>query len=374
VIIAPTSDFIQVFTQTQQKILLISLLIFIISIGIFYWIAKRISRPLAQLGQQAEYIKRLEFKEIPLIKSNILEIQLLSKAVQSMNKNINMFAKYVPKGLVKKLLQNEDGVALGGSIQKITLLFSDIANFTTISEKMPPEDLMLHISEYFDEMTQIIMHNSGTIDKYIGDAIMAIWGAPTADDDQVFHACCAAIECQEKSNSLNEKWISLNKPAFLTRIGINCGDAVVGNMGSQDRMSYTAIGDNVNLAARLEGINKIYHTKIIVSECVASQMQNHFCFRILDNVAVKGRIEGIKIYELAGYLNSDENIRIYCSQSQDAFDAYTNQNWDEAIRLYSQFNQDFDDHTARIMIERCAEFKKNPPTSNWNGLTHLTEK
>jgi adenylate cyclase len=163
---------------------------------------------------------------------------------------------------------------------------------------MSAEQLMVHLSEYLDELTRIIMHYGGTVDKYIGDAIMAFWGAPLWQEDHAILACRAALKCQKKISSLNLEWKEKELPPLNTRIGLNTGDTIVGNMGSTDRMNFSAIGDTVNLASRLEGVNKYYGTSIMVSESTYKQAKNYFIFRYTDKVKVKGKKQAIKIFEL----------------------------------------------------------------------------
>ena len=369
VILAPTEDFVGAFRETQKKILIISSIIFLLAIFVFYWLAKRISMPLTKLGEQALAIKKLNFSEIEPINSKIVEIQQLSKAVQSMNNSINMFAKYVPKDLVRMLLKKEEGIFLGGTKEKITVMFTDIADFTSIAEQTSPEKLMTNLSEYFDELTKIILKNKGIVDKYIGDAIMVLWGAPQKDKNQVIHACKTAIEIQEKLRLLNQKWAEEGKPILKTRIGINCGEAIVGNMGSQDRMNYTAIGDNVNLASRLEGLNKFYSSKIMVSEEVVKHSQDLFSFKLVDKVMVKGKKNGVLIYELLGPKN--EYLEETTVSMEKAFQLYTESKWDEALSEYSKLSED---PVSLVMMERIKNFQEKPNDQSWDGSWHWTEK
>ncbi|MEI7848621.1 MAG: adenylate/guanylate cyclase domain-containing protein, partial [Chloroflexota bacterium] len=178
--------------------------------------------------------------------------------------------KYMPYTLVKNLMVSGNIAEIGGDSKNLTILFSDIENFTPLSEKMPPRDLMLYLSEYFETATKIIIKNGGTVDKYIGDGILAFWGAPIDDKNHAIHCCNTALELQEAFKILNLKWRSEGKPEIMTRIGINTGNVVVGNIGSEDRLNYTVIGDQVNLASRMESLSKIYGTRIIVSEMLSA--------------------------------------------------------------------------------------------------------
>jgi len=208
------------------------------------------------------------------------------------------FSKFVSKEVVDVLLQNPEGIKLGGDKMILTVLFSDIRGFTTISEALTPEALVDHLNEYLQAMTDIVFKYNGTLDKYVGDEIMAFWGAPIPQEDHALLACKASVEMMEVLGQLNEKWVSQGKPRLDIGIGLNSGEMVVGNMGSHSRMDYTLMGDNVNLGARLEGTNKVYSTHIIISEFTYEHVKDRIVARELDLIRVKGKELPVKIYEL----------------------------------------------------------------------------
>ncbi|MDY6969157.1 MAG: adenylate/guanylate cyclase domain-containing protein [Spirochaetota bacterium] len=208
------------------------------------------------------------------------------------------FSKFVSKSVVDELLLDPDKLKLGGEKKILTVLFSDIRGFTSISEKMTPEALVEHLNQYLESMTNIVFKYNGTLDKYVGDEIMAFWGAPVYQEDHTLLACKAAIEMMNDLNSLNEEWKKNGKPVLDIGIGLNTGDMVVGNMGSSSRMDYTLMGDNVNLGARLEGTNKVYKTNIIISEFTYEYVKNNIIARELDVIRVKGKELPVMIYEL----------------------------------------------------------------------------
>ena len=258
--------------------------------------------------------------------------------------------------------------------------FSDIEKFSTVSEKLPAEYLILHLSEYFDEMTKEIMKHDGVIDKYIGDSVMAIWGAPNPDENQVINACNAALGCQKILEELKEKWAPLGKPPLPTRIGIHTGQAIVGNIGSQDRMNFTAIGDSVNIASRLEGANKYYGTKILVSENVEAIARGRILFRVIDKIAVKGRSSGIVVYEPLCSMKDADDKNYYklidlCAKAKEAFELYQNQEFEEALKHYRSMELLFPglELSLEPLIKKCEEFKQTPPV-DWDGTNHLTGK
>ncbi len=380
-LIVPLDTFIGSIKDTQRKILFITFLIFLTSIALIGFIARRIARPIISLSEEATRIKNFELDNNNEVNTDIYELQLLNNSISSMRMSMRAFSKFIPKVLVAKLLRTNQSVKIGGKLRRVTLLFSDVVNFTTVSETYPPEKLVLHLSDYFEEVTQIIMKENGTIDKYIGDAVMAFWGAPIADKDQALNACRAALSLQSRLGHLNRQWAIEDKPVLETRIGIHTGDVIVGNMGSSDRMNYTALGDTVNLAARLEGTNKMYHTHIIISEEVLLEVGNHCLVRPIDLVAVKGKTKAVKIYELVGLFHDDPTLLPsemqvnYCKLFSKAFQLYTERRWDAAISLLEDIKGHYgEDYTTTLYLDRCNNFKENPPPEDWDGVVHLTEK
>ena len=379
--ITPQSDFTANFDKVQNSMLVISIFIFLFSFGVILLLSRRISTPISQLCESARAIGNMELDNYPQPpKSKIFEIQQLSSAMDSMKLSISTFSKYAPKDLVKKLLKSGDTPTLGGRTKKITMLFSDIEKFSTVAEKLPAEYLILHLSEYFDELTKNIMAHNGIIDKYIGDSIMAIWGAPNPDENQVINACEAALDCQKIIEDLKQKWAPLGKPPLPTRIGLHTGMAIVGNIGSQDRMNFTAIGDSVNIASRLEGANKAYGTKILASETVENEARGRILFRVIDRIAVKGRLSGITVFEpLCSIKNANEDtyykVIELCSKSKEAFELYQSGNFKNALKLYNEIATMFPNKVNSIapLIDRCREFISTPPIE-WDGINHLTSK
>jgi adenylate cyclase len=211
-----------------------------------------------------------------------------------------MFSNYVSKRVVDELIKNPEKLELGGVDREITVLFSDIRGFTTLSENLTPQELVSHLNEYLSAMTDIIFKYEGTLDKYVGDEIMAFWNAPVEQTEHAEHACRTALEMMEVLNELNRHWPEAKK--LNIGIGMNTGIMTVGNMGSKNRMDYTLMGDSVNLGARLEGTNKIYGTNIIISEFTYEKIKDNFICRELDNIRVKGKLKPVKIYEIMDYV------------------------------------------------------------------------
>ncbi|ARN85352.1 adenylate/guanylate cyclase domain-containing protein [Candidatus Nucleicultrix amoebiphila] len=380
-VVAPVDAFIGTAKATNYRILLMSIIILIVSSLVVLLIAMRIAKPIMTLAEETKKIRSFDLQGDEEVKSSIFEIQVLNEAMVAMRQSMRTFSKFIPKILVSKLIKTGQDMAIGGKSRKATLLFTDVANFTTLSENYPPDKLIIHLSEYFEEITQIIMQSNGIIDKFIGDAVMAFWGAPTPDRAQAIHACVAALKFKKRLLELNRKWKFEGKPELPTRIGIHTGEVIIGNVGSSDRLNYTALGDSVNLASRLEGVNKMYGTEIIISEEVYKEVSAHALARPLDVVAVKGKNRGIKIYELIGLMGDDpvllptEEQTEFCKLFTKAFQVYLEKRWDEAIRIFQEIVTKFgQDQTAVMYIKRCKEFKKKAPPKDWDGVVHLKSK
>ena len=328
------------------------------------------------MAQDANLICQLKLTEVKAVFSRIVEISEMETAFMRMKRALRSFQRYMPTALVKKLVLSDKVATVGGEIKELTLVFTDIKNFTALSEDIHPQQLMQYLSKYFQILTEVIIDMYGTVDKYIGDGLMAFWGAPTDDHEHAVHACQAVLKAQRALQKLNQEWSAENKPGVVTRIGINTGNVVVGNVGSDDRLNYTALGDHVNLASRLEGLNKTYGSNIIVSEFTYNKVKNKFKFRLLDKVAAKGKRHGIYIYELLGDINKAHDVRLekYNRDFFAAFTHYEQGNWQMAVKLFGTIQQQYpEDRLINIFIERCTKFAANPP-ANWHGVWVMTEK
>lgn len=291
----------------------------------------------------------------------------------------NMFGHYINPTVVNELVANPDKVRLGGDRCELTVFFSDIANFTNISEQYhtKPEGLVALLNEFLDEMTRIILKYDGTLDKYVGDAIMAFWGAPLSQKDHALRTCFAALDMQKRLEFLRTKWTKEGKPPLSVRMGINTGIMIVGNMGGKDRFDYTVIGDSVNLASRLEGANKQYKSNIMISEFTYVLVKDKVVVRELDLIQVKGKNEPVKVYELLGStkMEMSEAKRQSLELYNEGLKLYRARQWEEANAYMQQaFSLDETCYAAQIYAERASLYQLRPPPEDWNGIFVMASK
>jgi class 3 adenylate cyclase len=369
---SPHYEQIKSIIITSVVICLLGLILSSLIIMVLY---RMITTPIRGLVAETNRIKNFQLDDDIDIKSSLVEVRELIEAMKGMKKGLQSFSKYVPAQLVRQLIETKQEAMISGQRKNITVFFSDVMNFTTISEELTPNELAAQLSEYLSEMTTIIMNYHGTVDKYIGDAIMAFWGAPIDMDNSAELACRAAIDCQKRAKELAVKWLADGKKPFFTRIGINSGEIVVGNIGSEQRFNYTVIGDAVNLASRLEGINKVYGTSIIISQNTVNLLPDDFAMRMLDYVLVKGKLEPVGIYELVAEKGDvTERDLDFIKYFNHCFDLYRARQWDEAIRrLNKLIERRPDDLMTRMYIGRCEEYKKSPPPDDWTGVYQVAK-
>lgn len=287
-----------------------------------------------------------------------------------------MFSQYVSKSIVNELLANPDKLKLGGEKKTLTVLFSDIAGFTTFAEKKEPEELVSFINEFLNEMTEIILRNGGTLDKYLGDAVMAFWGAPVEVDDHAYKACLTALQMQDKLAELRDKWSKAGEPLIHIRIGINSGEVIVGNIGGVKRFDYTVLGDDVNLASRLEGANKEYGTNIMISDSAYQFVEEKVLVRELDVIRVKGKSQPTKVYELIS-LSGDPKAIDAIYQMHEYFqglELYRYKSFEAAMDYFKRCSEKLGDYPSKVYLNRCQYYLQNPPADDWDGVFEFKTK
>ena len=381
-IIAAVIPEAQVVGPTRKIIcqaLLITALITVICLLLVFAASGWITRPVKRLVQEAGKIKDFQLEEVVGVKSNLTEIRSLSDAFMAMKGGLASFRRYVPAELVRQLIATGREAKLGGEKTRLAIMFTDIIGFTTLSETLTAEELMLQLSAYLERMSRIIEQEQGTVDKYIGDGIMAFWGAPLEVENPALLACRAALSCSKAVADLNRQWRAEEKPAMPTCFGIHIGETIVGNVGSSQRMNYSVFGDNVNLASRLEGINRIYGTKIIVSQSVYEAVDTQMLCRPLDIVAVKGKKKRIVIHELLAAKDEEgaEALASFCTRFKEGLEEYRGQNWERALAVFEQLQEESpNDHPVKLYVKRCQDIIDGSVTvpPDWDGSVILNEK
>jgi adenylate cyclase len=287
------------------------------------------------------------------------------------------FSRFLAPSVVEEVLAQEGALRLGGEKRELTVLFSDIRGFTGISERLDPHVLLELLNEYLTPMTDIIVSgHEGTLDKYIGDAIMAFWGAPRPQPDHALRACRAALAMVERLEALRSRWRERGLPDIDVRIGINTGPMSVGFVGSEDRFyNYTVLGDAVNLASRLEGANREYGTRILLGEEARAQAGDAVVTRPLDRVRVKGKRQTVMIHELLCLSPAPPHLAAFLGQFDLGLAAYRAQQWDEAMARFREADQlRGGDPPSRVYLARCEAVRRAPPGPEWDGVFEMKSK
>jgi adenylate cyclase len=299
-LLAAQDDFVQNVRRLQFNGLVLAIVVGAAFLPIVWMFGSRMSRSLQGITAQARQLQTLAEPELVPVTSYIKEIHALGNTMNLAQRAIWSFAHFVPKEIVRGLIDNSISTELGGVKRDLTLVFTDVQSFTSIAEAADPDVLMRQTSRYFSVLTEAFLAEGGTVDKFIGDAVMVFWNAPNPQPDHVARACRAVLAARAANERLNTEFEADGLKPFVTRFGIHVGEAVVGNVGSTERMNYTALGNTVNLAARLEGLNKEFGTTILVSEAVYRRVENLFKFRALDAVVAKGMTKETRVFELTG--------------------------------------------------------------------------
>lgn len=365
--IAPMSDFLEPLNEINRRLVIFACLLILLSMAVYYFLSKIVSRPIERLTLNIKGLLDFNLQEETRIPtSHIDEIDILSDAVAKLRTTLNAFTSYVPRDLVNDLIKSEKQIEIGGESRYLTILFSDLEDFSGLSEVTPTRELLKRVSSYLEMMTFAIKEEAGTVDKFIGDAVMAFWGAPLMNQDHGYLACVAAVKSKRRMALLNERFVEEKKRPLKVRIGIHSDAVLVGNIGSQERLSYTVMGDGVNIASRLEGVNKEFSTAICISHAVFKEAGERLCVRPIDQINVKGRKGEILIYELLGILDGTDETRPTPDETELAeltalaFDSYRRGEYNEAAIQYNYIHNVFRDHLAEVMATKCAERIRRP--------------
>lgn len=359
--ITPMDDFKGEFNRNNRIILIFGLLLIFAQIFLIYIFARKISKPLELITNSIQNLIAFKNSETGQLQTNIYELSSLSSAVKKLSTTITAFTSYIPRDLVNDLLSTGKPIEIGGESRYLTILFTDLKDFSSLSESTPARELLRRVSSYFEVVTQAIKEESGTVDKFIGDSVMAFWGAPLLDHHHAYHACVAAIKAKKRMEQLNATLISEGKPPLYVRIGIHSDAVLVGNIGSVERLSYTVMGDGVNIASRLESVNKEYGTQICGSHSLFKEAGERLWMRPIDQITVKGRKGDLIIYEIFGTRDGFEETqpseiqKQICTLSEIAFSFYLNKNFSAAENAYLNILEISPDSVADVMVVKCRE-------------------
>ncbi len=380
---ARVEDFTGAVARTRNHTLLFTLGLSLALIPLAAWGAQRLARKLELLALEADRIRSLDLDSTAQLHSRIDEMERLAGAVSGMRSAIKSFSRYLPRALVKQFIDTGVDPVPGGERREITLLFTDVENFTPLAEHLPPEELMAAMGEYFETIGKVILDCGGTIDKYIGDAVMAFWNAPFESEGHVEQACLAALRLSRASEELNRRRQAAGLPLLRTRVGVHTGAAVVGNVGASDRMDYTALGATVNLASRLEGLNKFYATSILVSRTVRERAKNAFLFRSVDAVVPKGASDPLLVFELVGAMPQSPHQDVaaprarlaFCSRWERAVTLYRTAQWDRALAEFDALAAEApEDRLANMYRTRARRLLENKPGRDWKAVKRYMRK
>jgi len=369
-VLVPNGDLLKEITYQRRVLVAATVLALLAALVYALLLARSYSRPLEALAAQSEKISKLDFSEHEEIEAQLVEFQALARAQSRSLRALQSFGKYVPLDVVHELVKTDQVARIGGRLERVTVLFTDIAGFTAIAESMTPERLAAHLADYFDCVVHELQRHDATVDKLIGDAVMAFWGAPRPLEDHAARAVDATAAALAALAAANARWRESGMPELPTRFGLASGEVIVGNMGAPDRLAYTVIGDTVNLASRLEGLNKQYGTGVIAEQAVVEAARIGHRWRRLDRVAVVGRSEPTWVYELL----DDAVDGVLVERYEAAWDLYREREFDAAAAQLESLLAEHDDPPSRRLLGLCRALEADPPGPEWDAVTRPSSK
>jgi adenylate cyclase len=373
---APESDFMSVLARNKEAAFAVALAALCIGLLFTMILARRISVPLTRLASEMEEVGDFQLSVRPPMKTIFKEVATMDESLLHMKGSLRSFSYYVPRDLVRAMLQSGQEATLQGQTREMTVYFSDIAGMTSLAETMTPDQLVQLLSRYFDEMSRVVAAQGGTVDKFIGDAIMAFWGAPIPTADHAARACETALRSQRKLAELRSAPDLPELANIRARIGIATGEVLVGNVGSHDRFNYTVMGDTVNLASRLEGLNKLYGTQILISDRTYQAARESIVARPVGVVQVKGKRQCVEVWEPLCLASEDDAVaRELARRFGLGLEAYIARDFLGAAEQYqASLTLCPGDRPAAVLLERSRELLSAPPPAEWNGVYVATEK
>lgn len=369
-VLAPERDFMGSLERENRATLLVGAVSVLAAMALGLFLASRVARPIDALRREMELVGQFRLEDRPPVETVFTEVDAMARSLESMKSGIASFARFVPRDVVRAVLASGRQAELGGEVRTLSVVFSDLAGFTTLAESMEPDALVRTLGGYLDAMTNTLSDGGGTVDKFIGDGIMSFWNAPLDDAHHARRACIAALACQRAlralSNDPSHAWVANTK----TRIGVATGEVVVGNVGTPERMNYTAMGDAVNLSARLESLNKQYGTVVMAAESTVVHARDSVLVRPIDVVAVQGKAQGVKVYELMALVSEASDAqRALAALCEEALERYLARSFEAAAERWGKALEIAPaDQVATLMRERALRFVHEPPPANWSGV------
>jgi len=372
-VVAPEDEFLAGAKRANLRALATAIAFALVALVIGVFLARMIARSLEVLVSESSRVRNMEIDSTPA-SSRFREVDEVLTAFEGMKTGLRAFQKFVPVKLVRSLIEQQQDVALGGEPRTLTIFFSDIRDFSRISEQLEPTELAESLAVYLSTITHCIVSRRGTVDKFIGDAVMAFWGAPQEVPDHAGQACGAALDAQVKLRAMRRDNPSL--PDFFTRIGVHTAEVVVGNFGSDDRLNYTVLGDGVNLASRLEGVNKFFGTQILISEATRERVSDRFLTRRIGLVSVKGREQPCVTYELIGLSDSaDATVDAVIAHYEEGLTRYLARDWSGAVDAFEAARVARpDDGPSRVLLDLSRAYLAEPPPDDWTGVISIETK
>lgn len=363
-IVVPRDYYLGGLLQIRRRVLWVSVVLITAIILVGGFVLHSVGRAHSLVVKETSRMNAFEFSPSQNT-SRLRDIGEVLAGLEKAKTAMRAMGKYVPVDLVRRLYHDGTEPMLGGESVDLSVLFTDIKGFTSFAEQTGPDRVAELLGRYLQVMATVMQNDKGTIDKFIGDSVMAFWNAPENVADHAILACRAALKCRDALRDLYDSQEWKDAPRFETRFGLHRCVAYVGHFGAPDRFNYTAIGDGINLASRLEGLNKHSGTTIIASENIYASAKKHFEFRLLDRVAVKGKVQGITIYELVAERTAQSRITPAMQRYEQAFEAYLRADFKAALDL---LENETDDMPSRLLAERCRLLIKNPPPEPWAGI------
>lgn len=371
--VIPEAAFLAGFDKALVRLVFVIIGAVLTATALAVWLVRRVvSNPLEQIVDDLNRVERFDVEQIARRKSRLSELSDLSAATASMAAGLSAFRKYLPADLVRMLVAEGISTRPGGSMKQVSVLFCDVAGFTGLSERLGPEIIPL-MERYFSATADAVSRHHGTIDKFIGDGVMAFWGAPQQDPDHAENACRAALDLVAAVAATGLEDDS-GRPLRI-RLGLNSGEALVGNIGSEERLNYTAMGDTVNVASRLEGANKSYGTTILIGPATWLAAGSNIVAREVDRLAVFGRAEGLAVYELIAMADETGDPPGWISAYEEGLALYRSRRFEAAIAAFEKAAVlRGGDPVSAVMQARAAAFLKEPPPAGWAGVAVAAEK